>query len=95
LSKNREISPGKKNIEIRVSESKPTIFFGLNTANMRLTPKGEGSGVTLAWLVSRSELGVDYLRKAVFFIIFIKYILKLHAFPKWLCEKLRSRRVVV
>jgi hypothetical protein len=40
-------------------------------ANTRLIPKGEGTSVMLAWLVSRSELGVDYLRKTIFFIIFI------------------------
>jgi hypothetical protein len=40
-------------------------------ANTMLTPKGEGTSVTLAWSVSRFELGVDYLRKAVFLIIFI------------------------
>jgi hypothetical protein len=71
LSKNREISPRKKNIEIRVSEYEPIIFWGLNMANTRLTPKGEVTSVKLAWIVSRYELGVDYLRKAVFLIIFI------------------------
>jgi hypothetical protein len=44
-------------------------------ANTRLTPKGEGTSVTLVSSVSRSELGVDYLRTGSFFylnsIIFI------------------------